>query len=217
MGDHFICNGLVHAMAEKYGQVYLICKIPYLDTVSHLYEDFENIQILPVENEFEGVVKYANELKLPVLRVGFENCNNNAFEESFYTQLGLTPDEEYSRFKLPKRQQTFLLQAIVDKIGKNFIFIHDTCSAKKIELCIDSNIPRHYAEKSDTSDVLDYVPVMCEAKEIHVINSGINNLAFQLYLKGMLKGKLFYHDARRIEDGGIPVRVPTGIEIIKYG
>jgi hypothetical protein len=217
MGDHFICNGLVHALAEKYGELYLICKIPYLKTVTHLYEDYENIKIIYVEDEFQEVAEYSNTLKMPILRIGFENCDTSAFEESFYTQLELDPECEYTNFKLPNRLEEYLYLSIRQKLGENYLFIHDTCSAKKIELSIDSNLPRHYANRSDTSDVLDYARVMIEAKEVHVINSGLNNLAFQLYLKKKLTGKLFYHDARKIEDGGIPIKVPAGIEVIKYG
>lgn len=217
MGDHFICNGLVHILAEKYEELNLICKIPYLKTVTHLYEDYENIKILSVKDEFHDVIEYANTLKMPVLRIGFENCDTSAFEESFYTQLNLNPECEYTNFKLPNRLDESLYFNIKEKLGEDYIFIHDTCSAKKIELSIDSNLPRHYANKSDTSDVLDYAGVMINAREVHVINSGLNNLAFQLYIKKKLKGKLFYHDARKIEDGGIPIKVPAGIEIIKYG
>ena len=49
-----------------------------------------------------------------------------------------------------------------------------------------------------------------------ICNGLVHILAFQLYIKKKLKGKLFYHDARKIEDGGIPIKVPVGIEIIKY-
>jgi hypothetical protein len=212
-----MCNGLVHALTEQYDEINLICKRHYLETVKHLYEDFPQIKVLPVTNEFEDTGVYSAELKMPILMVGFSNCDYTAFEESFYKQLSLSPEYEYSKFKFPKRLETKLYESIVNKLGEEYIFIHDTCSAKKIELTIDSNLPRHYAEKDDTSDVLDYVKAMAEAKEVHVINSGINNLAFQMFLQGMLKGRIFYHNARKIEDGGIPVRVPRGIEVVNYG
>lgn len=212
-----MCNGLVHALAETYDEINLICKKQYLQTVLHLYEDFPRIKILSVSNEFKDAAVYSAELKMPILMVGFSNCDYNAFEESFYRQLSLSPEYEYTKFKFPKRLETTLYENIVDKLGADYIFIHDTCSAKRIELNIDSDLPRHYAQKDDTSDVLDYVKVMAEAKEVHVINSGINNLAFQMFTQGMLKGKLFYHNARKIEDGGIPVKVPRGIEVVNYG
>jgi hypothetical protein len=32
----------------------------------------------------------------------------------------------------------------------------------------------------------------------------------------MTKGKIFYHNARKLDLGGIPVKVPEGIEVVEY-
>ena len=71
LGDHFICNGLVHALTDHY-DIDLICKKHYTKTIEHLYEDFPNITIIPVENEMEDCLKHAQQTSYPLMRVGFE-------------------------------------------------------------------------------------------------------------------------------------------------
>lgn len=219
LGDHFICNGLVHSFANTFDEVNLICKKSFSKTVTHLYEDrSDKIKILPVENEIADISGYVEKLKMDIYRVGFDKCDLNNFEESFYKQYGLDPMMEYYGFFLPTNMQGSKLfyQKILQSKGKDYIIVHDTCTYAKFNLKIDSELPRHTVKKSDTNDVLDYVDFLCNAKEIHVINSGLNNLVFQLYYKKLLTGKVFYHDARKLKDGGIPVKVLDGIEIVNY-
>lgn len=219
LGDHFICNGLVHSFANTFDEVNLICKKPYVKTVAHLYEDrSDKIKILPVENEFSDIPGYAEKLKMDVYRVGFDKCDFNNFEESFYKQCGLDPMQEYYGFFLPNNMEgsKIFYQKILQSKGEDYIIVHDTSTYGKFNLKIDSDLPKHTVEKSDTDDVLDYVDSLCNAKEIHVINSGLNNLVFQLHYKKMLAGKVFYHNARKLKDGGIPVKVLEGIEVIEY-
>lgn len=219
LGDHFICNGLVHYFANTFDEVNLICKTPYVKTVTHLYEDrSDKIKILPINNEAADVLKHANNLNLEIHRIGFEKCNFNNFEESFYTQVGLDPMLEYDGFSLPTNMEgsKILYQKVLKDNGKEYIMVHDTSTSGKFKLRIDSELPVHSMEKADTNDILDYVDSLCNASEIHVINSGLNNLVFQLYYKKMLAGKVFYHEARKLKDGGIPVKVLDGIEVIHY-
>lgn len=217
LGDHFICNGLVHALTDHY-DIDLICRKHYTKTVEHLYEDFTNITIIPVENEMEDCLKHAQQTSHALMRVGFENCDYNNFEESFYTTSGINPNDEYDRFVLPIRLDgsVELYNKITNKLGTDYIFIHNASSYGTFPLNIKSNLPRHTAVKEDTDDVLDYVDTVCNAKEVHVINSGLNNLVFQLYYKGLTNGTIFFHDARKPNMGGIPVKIPEGIKVVNY-
>ena len=217
LGDHFICNGLVHALTDHY-DIDLICKKHYTKTIEHLYEDFPNITIIPVENEMEDCLQHAQQTSHPLMRVGFENCDYDNFEESFYITSGLNPNDEYDRFVLPKRLDGSVefYNKIVNKLGQDYNFIHNASTYGNFDLKIDSNYPCHVAVKEDTDDVLDYVDTICNAKEVHVINSGLNNLVFQLFYKDKIKGKVFYHNARKPNKGGIAVKVPDGIEVVEY-
>jgi hypothetical protein len=217
LGDHFICNGLVHALSDTY-DIDLICKNRYLKTVKHLYEDFPDIHIIGVEDDHSDTLTYAQQTNYPLIRVGFENCDYNRFEDSFYETTNIDPMAEYDRFVFPKNLEgsKILYNKIEKNLGKEYIFIHDASTYGTFPLDIKSNLPRHIAQKEDTDDVLDYIDTICNAKEVHVINSGLNNLVFQLYYKGLNNGKIFFHDARKPNMGGIPVRIPEGIEVVNY-
>lgn len=221
LGDHFICNGLIHALREHYS-IDLICKDRYNKTIKHLYEDFDDVNIVLVDNdndqEVRDVLTYSQKTNYPLLRVGFEKTDYDNFEESFYLTTGLNPDDEYNKFHLPviNSGSLDLHRKVVDTLGEDYIFVHDASSYGSFKLNIESDLPRHVAAKEDTDDVLDYYDTMCNAKEVHVINSGLNNFVFQLYYKGLTKGKVFYHNARKPNMGGIPIRVPEGIEVIEY-
>jgi hypothetical protein len=217
IGDHFICNGLVHSLADTH-YIDLICKLNYLKTVKHLYEDFPNIKVVGVENESFDAPAYAESIQCPLVRVGFEKCDYNRFEDSFYETMGLDSMAEYDRFILPKRLDgsKVLYEKISAELGEDYIFVHDASSYGSFPLNIESVLPKHIVKKEDTDDILDYVDTICNAKEVHVINSGLNNLVFQLYYKGLTNGKIFFHDARKPNMGGIPIRIPEGIEVVQY-
>lgn len=215
-----MCNGLVHVFADNFDEIHLVCKKHNVKTVSHLYEDYKDkIRILPVENEFQDVVDYANKNNLKICRVGFEHCDYNAFEESFYKQFNLNPDLEFTNFRLPNNLEPSKLfyNNLLTRLGKNYIIVHSISSYKAFDLKIESNLPRHTVDKTDTDDILDYVDTICNAKEVHIINSGLHNLVFQLFVRDMIKTKdVYYHNARKAQDGGIPIRIPEGIKVVEY-
>jgi hypothetical protein len=219
LGDHFMCNAIVHHMARKHGEVDLIVKEHLVKTMCHLYEDFDNIFIVPVVEEFSQSVQYAQHYKKDLHRVGFDKCDFNNFEDSFYIQLELDPKEEYDGFILPTNLENSkkFYQTVTEKLGQEYIFVHDISSYRSFDLTIDSDYPRFVVNKDDTDDILDYVDTICNAKEIHVINSGLSNLVFQLYHKNMIKtSEVYFHDARKPEHGGIRIKIPEGIKVVEY-
>lgn len=219
LGDHFMCNALVHHMARKHGEVDLIVKEHLVKTMCHLYEDFDNIFIVPVVEEFSQSVQYAQHYKKDLHRVGFDKCDFNNFEDSFYIQLELDPKEEYDGFILPTNLENSkkFYQTVTEKLGQDYIFVHDVSSYRSFDLTIDSEYPKFVVNKDDTDDILDYVDTICNAKEIHVINSGLSNLVFQLYHKNMIKtSEVYFHDVRKPEHGGIRIKIPEGIKVVEY-
>lgn len=220
LGDHFMCNGLVHVFAHNFDEINLVCKRPYLKTVTHLYQDYSNkIKILPVDDEFVDSVKYAEDTNMPIYRVGFEKCDFRAFEESFYKQYDLDPELEFTNFRLPENLDGSkeYYQKTLTTLGKDYIFVHNVSSYKVFDLKIESDLPQHIVDKSDTDDLLDYVDTICNAKEIHIISSALHNLVFQLFIRDMIKTKeVYYHNIRKASDGGFPIRVPEGIKVVEY-
>lgn len=219
LGDHFMCNAIVHHMAKKYGEVDLIVKEHLVKTMCHLYEDQDNIFIVPVVEEFSQSMQYAQYYNKDLHRIGFDKCDFNNFEDSFYKQLGLDPKEEFDNFILPTNLENSkkFYETVVEKLGEDYIFVHDVSSYRSFDLKIESSHTRFVVDKNDTDDVLDYIDTICNAKEIHVINSGLSNLVFQLYHKNMIKtSEVYFHDARKPEHGGIRIKIPDGIKVVEY-
>ena len=47
LGDHIICNGLInHISVSK--KIYLICKLQYYKNIKYLYQDNNNVKIIPL-------------------------------------------------------------------------------------------------------------------------------------------------------------------------
>ena len=82
LGDHFICNGLVHSLLERnnWEELHLVCKPHYSKTIKHLYEDFPNIKLLVVKDEYTEPVEFAKNNNMEMLRIGFEHTDANNFE-----------------------------------------------------------------------------------------------------------------------------------------
>lgn len=211
LGDHFICNALVVEVSKHYNNVHLVCWARNLPTVQHLYSDFPNITIHGIDTEPQDVIALSNSLGLPVIAVGFEHCDLKDFESSFYRQLGLDPDIQYTGFCVPRDldRSYQMYNEWCAKNGPAYIFVHDTSSVEKYNLIINSDLPRYTVEKTQTRDLIDYVIMLCEAKEVHVINSSIAALVWPLLRQGRIKAeKIFYHNARSLNHGGVPIKIP---------
>lgn len=219
LGDHFTCNGLVHGLSRDYDEVHLICKAQNLTTVKHLYENYSKIKIVPINNEPDDILEYSNENDIQILKIGFEYTDPNNFERSFYAQYGIDLEEKYNGFRLPtnlEKSKLFYLDTI-EKIGTEYIFVHDLSTAGHYNLKIDSTLPRYIVNKEDTLDILDYVHTIINAKEIHFINSGLYPLISLLFKICMIHtDKIYYHDIRKFSDGGIRIEYPKEFIKVNY-
>lgn len=219
LGDHLTCNGLVHSLAEKYRTVYLICKEKNQKTVRHLYHDFNNIIVVPISKEPDSIVDFSQKINTPILKVGFEHVDPSKFERSFYEQLDIPFEAKVTKFVFPKNMtgSKTLYDKVVNEIGKHYVFVHDESSSGKYSLNIETVLPVFTAKMSDTDDILDYVDLLCNASEIHVINSGVYHLIPPLLKQGRIQtDRIFYHDCRPFHKGGIPLELPQGIRTIEY-
>lgn len=219
LGDHLTCNGLVHALTEKYRTIYLVCKEKNQKTVRHLYHDFNNIIVVPISKEPDSIVDFSQKIDTPILKIGFEHVDPLKFERSFYDQVSVPFEAKDSKFIFPKDMtgSKTLYDKVVNQIGKNYAFIHDESSSGKYSLKIETPLPEFRVKMTDTDDILDYVELICNASEIHVINSGVYHLIPPLLKQGKIKtDRIFYHNCRPFHMGGIPLELPPGIRTVEY-
>ena len=200
-GDHFICNGLVNYICSKIQEeaekclqssrlVYLACKKRNLETVSYLYS--ENKMVVPIEigdNEIEHVNSIVKQNNLKLIRIGFDKCDINNFEESFYKQLNIPYEVRYTHFKLPKTKFPKMLEIPKEK----YILIHDSCSDTKFDLEIRGSLTKIYFDESEP--LFAYIDLIKGATEIHCVDSSIYHLVDNM--ADISDQQLFFHNVRR--------------------
>ena len=198
LGDHIICNGLVHEVLKIAHEIILPCKPNNLNTIGHLYLDYPNVNILDIgdtnyvqETSFLFGISLSN--NIPLLRIGFNGENNLPFDKQFYEQLGLDFGTRWTSFRMPKddsNARTFYSSFIKHK---EYALVHNTSSVGNYKLEISTTLPIYYIDKSLDS-MLDWKTVIENATEIHCIDSSFIHLVDSLKLNA---NKLVYHDVGR--------------------
>jgi hypothetical protein len=201
LGDHFVCNGLVNFLSDDYEKIYLACKKENLNTIKCLYSENKKVNIFSITDENKEIFQFSNFINLPVIRVGFEYCNRNEWNTSFYSQLKIDYSIRYERFNLPKNipyeEELFNLFS-----KKDYCLIHRESSEGKFNIRIGTDLPIVEIEKKTDpyKNLLSYRKLIENAKEIHCINSSVFHLVDGINPNS----KLIYHDIRpkdfKIED-----------------
>lgn len=192
LGDHFICNGLVRYCIKNNvsKSASLVVKHKYFDNVSRMFRDLENLKFTTVETDDE-FISYYNDNPAPIVKAGFEYCNNYAFDRSFYDSVKIPFKERWDSWHVERNPETE--QKLYDQlnINEDYIFVHDSSSIASYNLKIDSNARQIKPEKNvyETS-IFDWMKVIENAKEIHVINSSFVHLIDSM----KVNGDLYYHD-----------------------
>lgn len=201
LGDHFVCNGLVNVIADDYDKVYVSCWKSNYETVKTLYSESEKVKVFTIVDEYKDVEYFSKFLNLPVILVGFQYCDRNEWNTSFYKQLNIDFSKRYTRFELPKfiphEEDIFNLFS-----KEKYCLVHRESSEGKYDLNIDTDLPIIEIEKGTDpyGNLLSYRKLIENASEIHCINSSVFHLVDSIDPKV----KLVYHDVRskdfKIED-----------------
>ena len=197
LGDHFVCNGLVHEATKYYSKVYLPAKLHNFKTVECLYKDWDNIIVFSVEDEYKDIQAYCSRHDLPILKVGFEYLNGcqECPSKCFYNQLGLSYSVRYDNFKLPPPtlDSQALYNQLVGTIGE-YALIHQQSSVGTFVIKRESNLPVVEIKSGLTNNLLDYIKIIENAVEIHCIDSSVINLIEGMSVK---TNKLFFHPIKK--------------------
>jgi hypothetical protein len=180
LGDHIVCNGLVRQLYNETDEISLACQSHNLISVSSMFSDLR--------------INYVNYLNCnlsnydKVYKPGFSDLILNSkttTEEQFYSLAGLDISYKYSKSKFP----------YVDRDEQVYdMFIHDDDSRN---LRIPFYGPTVYRPRNQYSNILDYIPIIKRAKEIHVIKSSFMHLV-ECLNEDFSGKKLVIHDVRPI-------------------
>ena len=197
LGDHFICNGLVHECAKKYDKIHLPTKRHNLETVRCLYQEHDNIAVFPVLREHKDVRQYSIKNNLPILRIGFEHMEHRGsvpWNVWFYDQMEIPYDARYTSFQLPKLlPEAEKLYDTILQGKKEYCLIHQQSSIGKFFINLETDLPVIELQPGLTNNLLDYVKVIRNAQEIHCIDSSVINLIDSMDTE---TDKLFFHTAK---------------------
>ncbi|HYM23801.1 MAG TPA: hypothetical protein VEU08_11340 [Vicinamibacterales bacterium] len=197
LGDALICNGLVHHVADRMDRVYVPCKPEYLGTLRCLYSERPAIEVFPVHDWVTDVDAMAASKDCPVLLVGHELCDRRRFDASFYEQVGIPFDVRYSRFSLPEVIPSE--HTLYDRLAPRepYGLMHRENSLGVFTLRVGSTLPMvDVRRRTDPyGNLLAFRRLICDADEIHCINSSVIHLVDGL----ATKGRLFYHAVRKTD------------------
>lgn len=199
LGDHIICNGLVRYLIKKhnYDEVLLVVKHHNLNNVRRMFRDLRQIRYIGINTDDD--VKYKSDIHLH--RIGIDGVDINCFDRSFYDQAGVPFPERWDSWFIErdKEREDALFNSLL--IDGDYIFVHDVSSKGVRNLKIESNLRQIKPTKSpEESSIFDWLKVIENAKEIHVINSSFVHIINSLEIEC----KLHYHDK--------DVSVPCNIE-----
>jgi hypothetical protein len=197
LGDHLICNGLVYALLEREEFVYLAAKRRYLDAVRCLYADEPRVEVFPVDQEPEDVDQFARERQCRVVRIGFEACDRDAFDQAFYRQMDVPFEDRYRRFRLPRTIPGE--DVLFDRLAPSgdYCLTHREGTVGLFTLRINSTLPRIdiRAGLDPNRNLLAYRKLILRAREIHCINSSVLHLVDSIDPPAAL----YYHAVRRTD------------------
>lgn len=196
LGDMFICNGLIRKFIHEsnYEKYYLVCKTKYFRTVKKMYLDEPKIMIIPIEgiNEYEEV--YHLDLEGDLLRIGHEHLNHDLnFDVSFYQQLGYTIADKFKWSKITRNPIIEDDCYEEETPDEDYIFVHDKSSVGVVDLDIETELPTVKPDNMNY-DLVDYLKVIENAKEIHCLNSSFLNMIDLVFEKD----NMYFHKGKNI-------------------
>ena len=193
LGDQLVINGLVRHFAEIEDCVQIFAKKSHVPSVLFMYRDLgSKVVVVPVH----GSCHTAEMMQLAkghVLKLGVHGTPHQLFSDlvmgkyseyinwvaMMYIQAGLNPNTMYKKFKIVRDKSRELLPP-----DKPYIFIHDDKqrgreikihgSEKEIYRPIVSKALPDGTYEYDDFNIFDYLTIIENAKERHMMNSSYN-------------------------------------------
>lgn len=183
LGDHIICNGMVRNFCKRYDNVVLFCYTHYLDNISYMYRDLDNLEIFNFDTEDEAVIftERNSAVKNNLIKPGFNNLDScldrMTFDEAFYHLAGLDFQIRFDDFHFERdlEKENEVCETL-NPDGEKYIFVLD--DAKRGYNIDMSKVTDEY--KIITNDfrfrMFDFIKLLENAEEIHTMQTGFLDL-----------------------------------------
>lgn len=212
IGDAIVCNGLFRSLAEQHERVCWVTPSPTMVMeVAEMFSDLANIT-LDYGGTYEETKAKADACGKSAVRLGFFSPSGLAWaktfqplgwDESFYEQAGVPFQYRWTKFKLPEKLLSFEPRhpsVIVHQILDRNLSIRDGMLPRTKDIV-------HITQRPS---VWDWIPEICSASELHLVDSVYLNLAESLYTLGYLRNtRLVFHRYAKVNvHGAVPPSVP---------
>lgn len=211
LGDHIMCHGIVREYCKKYDKAALFSLPRNLASVSFMYRDIPNLEIIGGDEAFIKNYLAQNGAKYDSVKIiGFEYLNRQSgepLEKQFYKIAGVDLAKKWDGFFVKRDFEKE--KALYDRLAPktDYVFLHE--DAPRNYRIDRKKIGRKYKifepDPKLTENLFDYCSIIEKAKEIHVIDSSFMFLIDCLAYKNP-EQKLFLHRyARENEAWKFPI------------
>lgn len=179
LGDAFIMNAMIRALAEKRESITFPMKHQNIPTAKLLWSDVPNITLLPVDDDCEADSLAAN-YDGEKLMLGFYGKNWNdgkpGWDKIFYEQAGVPFEDRWNKFKIgtvpPNNHRTVHPFALIhEDIERGFVIPNSR----------KPDMPSVHIWPSP--NLLDFLWMIENAEELHLIDSSVACLADSITTK----------------------------------
>lgn len=219
LGDHLICNGLVNYLSKRVDKLLLATYANHahqnLSTVTHLYSNNPQIEIIPVPIFLHHWLPcrswqdYFGSWNTPILQIHKPPESNPYWYQYFYQQVGLPWQafQAWADIPDPTARSWEILQEIIHQHGPHYRIIHNQSSHGVYEFQSISNInlPTVCITPGISNNLLDWQLVISHAQEIHVCQSSVFWLCNLLDVQ---TSNLYYHNSRPTNHHVFPQHFP---------
>jgi hypothetical protein len=223
LGDAFVMNAIVHKFAQEANHLILPVKKSNFETIESLYQDYSNIELFPysdlkdVYNFFISTedpnLTLLNQIEVPHTNVYIQNLSNQFskayvpinWDRQVYEYYDLPFSTRYTGFRFPKKIDGS--DELYDQLTSgddNYVLLHRGTSQypNGINMNFDEfrknmNLPERKIieiKVGITKNMLQYIKLIENAKEIHCVPSSLFCLADSIFNR--ISGQLFFHDLR---------------------
>lgn len=201
-GDALVLNGLVRELSARIPSLVWPVSSRYVFPVRFMMSDLPGVRITGVDSYPD-----VQDLWLPrwpeAIRLGFffdGEFDQLHWDREFYRQAGVDFNVRWSGFKFgfPLPQPIHTKMLIHEDLSRGYI----------IDRGISAIDRRSATQVTHRPSILDWLPEVLGAQELHVIDSAFLNLAESLYALGHLRGtRMVFHRYSKKYPG--PARWPT--------
>lgn len=201
LGDHIICQGLVREIYNDYNKIDLFCKPHNYNTVSTIYKDLINLNIIQADDSIASRYIKDNAHKYDKIIEVHQTNTIEPFDQQFYNIADISFKKRWESFKLPEDCYTVAKKVFTQTNLKHneYIFIHDDNRRKIDDNKIESDKTIFRDSSISTYSITDYIEIIKNASEIHVIDSCFMLLIDSLDYSNK-KQKLYRHRYARPDE-----------------